>query len=37
MFRRKLIPNTGLRKTIVRREKAKAMGPKGASGRALNP
>ena len=37
MFKRKLIPSTGLKKIIVRREKARAIGLKGASSRALNP
>ncbi len=37
MSRRKLIPSTGLRKTIVRQEKARATGLKGANGRTLDP
>ena len=37
MFRRKLTLSTGLRKIIVRQEKAKAIGLKGANSKALNP
>ena len=37
MSRRKLTLSIGLRKTIVRWEKARAIGLKGASGRALDP
>ena len=35
--KRKLILSTGLRKIIVRWEKVRAIGLKGASGRALDP
>ena len=35
--RRKLTPSIGLKKIIVRQEKARAIGPKGASSRALDP
>jgi len=37
MFRKRLILSTSLRKIIVRREKARAIGLKGASSRALDP
>jgi len=37
MFKRKLAPSTGLKKAIAKREKARAIGLKGASSRALDP
>ena len=37
MSKRKLILSTSLKKTIARQEKVKAIGLKGASGRALDP
>ena len=37
MSRKRLTPNTGLKKTIARQEKARAIGLKGASNRALDP
>ena len=37
MSRKKLILNTGLKKVIARQEKARAIGLKGASGRASDP
>ena len=37
MSRRKLTPSTSLRKTIIRQKKARAIGPKGASNRTLDP
>ena len=37
MSRKKSTLNTGLKKIIVRQEKARAIGLKGTSNRALNP
>ena len=37
MFKKRLILCTGLKKIIVRWEKVRAIGLKGASSRALNP
>ena len=37
MSRKKLTPNTSLRKATVNQEKARHIGPKGASSRALDP
>jgi len=37
MSKKRLTPNIGLKKTIVRQEKAKAIGLKGVNNRALDP
>ena len=37
MSRKRSTPNTGLKKIIIKWEKARAIGLKGASNRALDP